>query len=330
MYKKIFSFLAVLLLFLPGNGQAQEFAPVGTAVAQFLEIGVGARSAGMGEAYTAQSDGAASVFWNPGGIATTKKRGFFLAYNSWPADISIGGIALSWNFGNYGTIALSSVFLNTGDMTVTTVNDPEGLSGTKFSLVNYAVGVSYARFLTDRLSLGVTAKIVREDYMGYGYSTLAFDVGTLYRTNFHGLTLGMSILHFGQEITFSGSYYDYSDPESAQGDQKNFDNYSLPINFRVGVSMDIWKKDKNKIISAMDMVHPNNNLEQYNLGFEYSFDNMLFIRSGYKFRIDQGGFSLGAGVNYQLGDALSTELDYSFSELGILPSVHRLSASFLF
>ena len=259
-----------------------------------------------------------------------KKRGFFLAYNSWPADISIGGIALSWNFGNYGTIALSSVFLNTGDMTVTTVNDPEGLSGTKFSLVNYAVGVSYARFLTDRLSLGVTAKIVREDYMGYGYSTLAFDVGTLYRTNFHGLTLGMSILHFGQEITFSGSYYDYSDPESAQGDQKNFDNYSLPINFRVGVSMDIWKKDKNKIISAMDMVHPNNNLEQYNLGFEYSFDNMLFIRSGYKFRIDQGGFSLGAGVNYQLGDALSTELDYSFSELGILPSVHRLSASFLF
>ena len=76
MYKKIFSFLAVLLLFLPGNGQAQEFAPVGTAVAQFLEIGVGARSAGMGEAYTAQSDGAASVFGIPAVLPPQKKRVF--------------------------------------------------------------------------------------------------------------------------------------------------------------------------------------------------------------------------------------------------------------
>ncbi len=330
MYKKTITFLAIMLSIHLGIGHAQEFAPVGTAVAQFLEIGIGARSAGMGEAYTALADGAGSAFWNPAGIVDIENRSFFLAYNSWPADISIGGIAFAWNFGDYGTIAVSSVFLNTGDMTVTTVNDPDGLSGDKFSLVNYAFGISYARYLTDRLSLGATIKMVREDYMEYGYSVLALDVGTVYRTDFKGLKLGMSILHFGQEISFDGTYYDYSDPEIASGEQKGFKNYSLPINFRVGVSMDVWEEDKSKIVSAVDMVHPNNNLEQYNFGVEYSFDNMFFVRTGYKFRVDQGGFSLGAGVNYKLSEALSTKLNYSFSELGVLPSVHRLSADFSF
>ncbi len=330
MYKKTITFWAIILSILLGTGQAQEFAPVGTAVAQFLEIGIGARSAGMGEAYTALADGASAAFWNPAGIVDIENRSFFLAYNSWPADISIGGIAFAWNFGDYGTIAVSSVFLNTGDMTITTVNDPDGFSGDKFSLINYAFGISYARYLTDRLSMGATIKMVREDYLDYGYSTWALDVGTVYRTDFKGLKLGMSILHFGQEISFDGTYYDYSDPEIAIGEKKGFKNYSLPINFRVGVSMDVWEEDKSKIVSAIDMVHPNNNLEQYNFGVEYSFDNMFFVRSGYKFRVDQGGFSLGAGVLYNLGEELSTKLNYSFSELGVLPSVHRLSADFSF
>lgn len=326
MLKYLIIISAFLIMMISSRTQAQEFAPVGTAVGQFLEIGVGAKSAGMGEAYTAIVRGASSVFWNPAGLADMDARNFYMAYSSWPADISIGSISFGWNLGIIGNLAVSAVYLNTGDMDITTISDPEGTSGEQFSITNYAFGLTYARYLTNRLSLGATLKLVNEDYFGYGYTAWALDVGTLYRTDVRGLVLGMSILHFGQEIAFDGTYIDYSDDQK----EKDFKNYSLPITFRVGIKLDVWESGKSKVITTADMVHPNNNLEQYNWGFEYGFDNMFFVRSGYKFRADQGGFSLGAGVNYKLGDALSTELNYSFSELGILPSVHRLSAGFSF
>lgn len=330
MYKKYLFVTAFVLAIGWQQVRAQEFAPVGTAVGQFLEIGVGARSAAMGEAYTAVAGGASAVFWNPAGLVNLEKRDFYMAYTAWPADISIGGFSFGINFGNWGAIALSSLFLNTGDMTMTTVEDPDGLSGNKFSLTNYAFGLTYSRFLTNRLSLGVTAKLVHEKYFDYGYNSWALDIGTLYRTDFHGLVLGMSILHFGPEVQFDGSYYDYSDSELGAGKSKSFNNYSLPINFRVGVAMDVWNEGQNKVVSTLDIVHPNNNLEQYNWGAEYSFSNMIFIRGGYKFRADEGGFAFGTGVKYSLSKTLAADINYAFSEVGVLPSVHRLSVSFGF
>ncbi len=330
MFKRIFLIWTFSLFILSFGVQAQEFAPVGTAAAQFLEIGIGARSAGMGEAYTTMASGAGAVFWNPAGLVDMDKRNFYLAYNSWPADISIGGASFALNMGQYGVVAVSSVFINTGDMLITTVDDPDGLSGDKFSLVNYAAGLSYARFLTDRLSVGATVKLVHEKYSEYGYTSWALDIGTMYRTNFRGLKFGMSILHFGQEIKFDGKYYDYSDPELGAGDKKTFDKYSLPIMFRIGFSINAWEQGQNKVVAAADMVHPNNNLEQYNLGMEYSLNNIFFFRSGYKLQADEGGFSLGGGVKYALSETIKTELNYSFSEMGLLPSVHRLSAGFSF
>lgn len=330
MLKKTILIVAVACFIVSPKIQAQEFAPVGTAVGQFLEIGVGAESASLGEAYTAMANGASSVFWNPAGLVDMEGRDFFMSYTSWPADISIGGIAFGMNFGNLGTLALSSVYLNTGDMAITTIDDPEGLSGEQFSLVNYSFGLTYARYLTNRLSLGATAKLVHEKYYDYGYTSWALDVGTLYRTDIRGFTMGMSILHFGQEIAFDGSYTDYSDPELSSTESKKFKTYSLPITFRVGIALDVWEKGKSKIVSSADMVHPNNNLEQYNWGAEYSFDRMLFVRSGYKFRADEGGFSVGVGLKYSLSASMAANINYAFSEMGALPSIHRLSASISF
>jgi long-subunit fatty acid transport protein len=326
MIKKAIYISTLAVLCLVFSLQAQEFAPVGTAVAQFLEIGMGARATGMGEAFTTVSDDAGSSFWNPAGLVDLEKRSFFLAYNKWPADISLGAVSVAWNLGNWGVVGVNSVFINTDDMAITTIDDPEGLSGQTFGISNYTFGLSYARFLTNRLSIGATLKMVHEKYWDYGYDTWAVDLGTIYRTGFRGLKIGMSILHFGQEIQFDGNYIDYSDDKKS----KSFEKYSLPINFRVGASMNAWESGKNKIVTAFDMVHPNNNLEQYNMGLEYGFDQMIFIRGGYKFQMDEGGLTLGAGARYKLFGDQFTAVDYSFAEVGVLPSIHRLSVSFGF
>ncbi len=43
--------------------------------AEFSQIGAGARSLGMGEAYTAVADGPDAVYWNPGGALAHEPAG---------------------------------------------------------------------------------------------------------------------------------------------------------------------------------------------------------------------------------------------------------------
>ena len=330
MDKKIIILIAILAITSGQSMYAQDFAPVGTAVAQFLEIGVGARGTGMGEAYTSLTNDAGSAFWNPAGLVGIQKRNLYTSYTVWPADISIGSFAFAIDAGNIGIFAISSAYLMTGDMEVTTVFQPEG-TGQNFSISNFSVGLSYARFLTDHLSIGLTTKLVREKYMEYGYTTWALDMGTIYRTGFHGLNLGMSILHFGPEIKFSGDYIDYSDPKSVDVNKpKTFETYSLPINFRIGLSMNVLETPTNKITTSADMIHPNNNLEQYNWGVEYGFNNMFFLRGGYRFSIDEGGLTFGTGVDLKILGDRGAVIDYSFANLGILKSVHRFSLALSF
>ncbi|MHB2150056.1 PorV/PorQ family protein [Calditrichota bacterium LG25] len=324
-------YLFVILLIIGtvfSSVMAKEFAPVGTAAAQFLEIAQDARGTGMGQAYTALVFDASSVFWNPAGIVGVNGKGIFLGYNQWVADINFGSFSFAWNFGSAGAIAISGVYLFTPDMDVTTVMQPEG-TGETFSLNNHSFGLTYARKLTDKLAFGITLKSVREYYYSYGYTTWAFDVGTVYHTGFRGLKIGMSIQHFGPEVRYNSSYIDYSNPRSyVDGNPVRFDKFSLPVNFRVGFGMNVLQKENQKLLVAGDMVHSNNNLEFYNLGLEYAFKNRFFLRGGYRINLDEGGLTLGLGVKFPWLDGKNGAIDYSFADRGIFNGIHRFSIGF--
>ena len=78
---KIFLIMVLLLLsFSIANG---EDAPnkSGTSAAQFLKIGVGARSMALGGAVVAATDDAYSLYWNPAAI--TKIKSVTVKFNSY-------------------------------------------------------------------------------------------------------------------------------------------------------------------------------------------------------------------------------------------------------
>ena len=321
--------IIVLLLSTVVTLYSKQFAPVGTTVAQFLEIGVGARGAAMGEAVTTVVNGACAAFWNPANIVDLQggKMEGFSSITNWPAGITLGAISLSFKFGNIGTFAISSLYLKTDDMEITTVLNPNG-TGEYFNISNYCIGLSYSRYLTDKVSVGLTTKVIHEGYLNYSYTTWGLDMGTLYRTNFHNMKIGMSILHFGPEVRFSGEYIDYSDPKSySVNSPKNFELHSLPINFRFGVCLDILHIGNHRIITSGDLIHSNNNLEQYNVGLEYSLNDRFFLRSGYRFTSDNGKFSFGGGMKVDIS-GISLIIDYAYSDLGVLTKANRFSLSF--
>ena len=64
-----FVIVVAVLFGLANAAWGGEFSKVGTAGAQFLKIGMGARYVGMGEASVACVDDAYAMYWNPAGLA---------------------------------------------------------------------------------------------------------------------------------------------------------------------------------------------------------------------------------------------------------------------
>jgi len=74
----------------------------------------------------------------------------------------------------------------------------------------------------------------------------------------------------------------------------------------------------------VDAVHPIDYTERVNMGIEYGFKKILFLRGGYKFNHDTEGLSLGVGFSIRL-IGLMTKLSYSFNDAGSFSPVNRIS-----
>jgi hypothetical protein len=323
MSKIVIIFLLMLIpVFLCG----QNVAKVGTAGSQFLKIGLSARATGMAEAYSVVVDNSEAIFWNPGALARVEGNDISGSYVQWPADITYSGFALAMKLEGFGVLGFHIAGLDAGDMRVRTLFNPQG-DGRMFTASQFAGGVSYATNLTEKFSIGGTFKYVQEDMWNYTAKNWAVDVGTFYQTGFRSLVLGMSIMNFGPEMAVKGSFVDYSDPEEggAAGafEVKDFAEYPMPLTFKFGLAMYVYETEEVKVLTALDTNKPNDNVQRVNAGVEFSFMDMLAIRGGYKLEYDEDAYSFGAGFMYDLFDAASIRLDYSYSDMGVLEAVHR-------
>ena len=338
---RIFIFLAISALSYPVFGQSLEsVSKVATTAASFLEIGVGSRAIGMGGAFVAVADDATALYWNSAGIARLKKSEMVFIHTKWIADINYNYLGSAFPLGNAGVIGISITSLSTDEMLVRTVDMPEG-TGEKFGVGDLAFGVAFARNLTDRFSIGVNTKYIQQKIWNMSATGFAMDIGTLFTTQFNGMKIGMSVSNFGGKMQMLGKdtfvNYDLAPSQDGSNDRipanLKTDKFPLPIVFRVGLAMDILGGDLNKMTIAMDAAHPNDNTEYMNLGIEYSFDDFLFLRGGYKnlFLLDsEENFTLGAGLIYNIGRDVLIKFDYSYQEFGRFANTQSFSLAFEF
>jgi len=301
--------ILVVLLLLPGVLYGQ--AKVGTAGAQFLELGVSARAVAMGEAFVALANDATAVYYNPAGLTQLYDREVAFTHIDYPADISYEFAALAYPLYDFGgTLGLGVYMLDAGDITETTYEYPTG-TGRTFGAKEYAVGLSYGRSLTDRFSLGVTLKFIDELYEAERASGWSADVGTSYDTGFRNFRISMVITNFGPDMKFLS------------------ESHPLPINFKFGGAINVLDGSTHKATLALEGWHPSDNLEKYNAGLEYSYGDRYFVRVGEKFNYDVGGFSVGGGLNLPLS-SVHLRLDYAYRDLGLLEEAHRFSVGLVF
>jgi len=344
--------IAVVMLAVPSHSQ---FTKVGTVGFKFLDIGVGGRAQAMGEAYAAIGNDAASVFWNPAGVANVQGGDLFAGYTQWPADINLYSVALAKKLEmpviGPSSIGLSGTLLNTGLMNRTTEYDVEGdFSGT-FPYEDYSFGLTMGKYLTDRFAFGATLKMIHEKIAFKAVDSWAVDIGTYYETGFKSIRIGFSIMNFGPDVTFSvdedGDGRIDEDPlDGVSQDDDNGDGVidgldldgedviqkatPLPLTFRAGIAMDVLQTENSRATLVAELAHPPDNEERYQFGGEYWLADMLALRAGWKLNMDEGGFTAGAGFKWPFTSSSSFSIDYAFTDLGRLTNVHRVSTSISF
>jgi len=163
---------------------------LGTSGAQFLQLPVGARSEAMGGAIVGLTDDASAIFWNPAGIVKVNNVEAHFSYMNWFDLFDFNAASLVYNAGDVGVFGASMVLFTTEDMEITTEEKPNG-TGQYFGAGDIALGISYAKYLTDRFSVGLTVKYINQTIWNETASGVAFDIGTQYRLDFQNLTIAM-------------------------------------------------------------------------------------------------------------------------------------------
>ncbi len=337
-YKQMTKFiLFILVLALPTTASAQSFSKVGTAAAQFLKIGVGARAMSLGGTFTAIANDVSTIYWNPAGITNLKTTSIGFTHSQWFADIShdFAGVTIPISSADY--IAVQATSLNTGEQEVTTVEQPNG-TGVFYDVRDLAIGLSYARQLTDRFSVGLSAKYVMQKLHNETASSITLDLGSYLKTGFHSLIIGMAISNFGGTMQLDGrDLITITDLNSTVGGNYNPDarlttqEYPLPLIFRVGLAMDfiggddpVVSSENSRFTIAIEGTHLNDNNERVNVGGEYSWTEIVFIRAGYKINYDSENWTFGAGFNIPIGGQ-HIVFDYAFIEFKDLGNVSQFS-----
>lgn len=308
-----------------------QFNKVGRTSYQFLKIGVGARQTAMGEANIASITDANAIFWNPAATAPIEGSEAGFNYTSWIADLKVLSGAAAVNLSGMGTLTLSFVTLDYGDLQEATVSSSTGgvdtRTGNTFSGSDLLVGFGFSRYFTDKLSIGVNVKYLTEKLYKYTSSVWAFDVGSYYDTGFKGIKIGMSAQNFSSQARWLNT---------SSAEQQS---HELPLQFRIGISVDMMGGQdlflggdpmQHKLTVNADAIHSNDYAEKLHVGAEYTFMGLFSLRGGYKFNEEEeGNISLGAGVQHNVS-GMDLRVDYAYVVYDYLESPHRFSVMIRF
>jgi hypothetical protein len=308
----------------------------GTTIGQFLLIEPDARLSGLGSAGAAIEGGLEGVYYNPAMAGRLTRLEFELAHIDWLAGIRLEHVAAAVPLGGWGTAFATLSSLNSGEIDVRTVNQPLG-TGERYTVSNLALGVGFARPISDRFSAGIQVKYFQETVWHTSAGTVAFDVGSIYRLRPDGIHIGSSITNFGTGARYSGRdlriTYDndptrYGDNGALPG-ERALQSYSVPVLFRVGVGYP-WRPTPDwRIWLTADAHHANFNPETVNGGVEATFRDLVALRAGYQslfLQDSEQGLTLGTGFHGRL-DTFDYRIDYAWADHGRLGDVHRFTVA---
>ncbi len=294
---------------------------IGSSGAQYLRIPVGSRGSAMGGSAVAFAEGVDAFFWNPAGASVMEGTDLMLSRHQYIADINVDYIAAARHVGDAGVLGITAKILSMGEEPVTTTSFPDG-TGETFSSSFSVIGLSYARTLTDRVSIGVNTNILYEKIAQQTATGVAVDVGFRYTPGWHNLTFGGVIKNLGPKMRYDGPGFDLNTPTGTDpnslphGTRSRSASFEIPSYVQLGGAYRIMDVQKSMVNVTGTFQSNNFSDDEWRGGVEYAFDQKFFLRGGYNYSNQKEylfGPSAGAGFVFNLGDT-KVKFDYAWSQ----------------
>lgn len=324
MNRHILSCILILVISVLANHPLQAQSKVGTSAASFLGISVGMKATAMGSAFTAVADDPSAIHWNPGAISRYPGTAIYATVSNYLVESQHTWVGVKVSLIGNDALGISINHLDYGDrQMVTSVSQPAG-TGEYWEAHDLSMGISYARNITDRFSLGGTVKYIEQTIWHEKAWTSAVDLGLLFITQFNGLRIGATIRNFGGEMRLEGRDLRQRidiDPQHLGNNETlvaymKTDSWPIPLSFCIGTAMPITVSDQLQLTLAADAIRPTNNDDIFNTGAEIRIYDRICLRAGYQNVLmtdNEKGFNCGIGLRIPFQN-WSVCFDYSFQE----------------
>ena len=100
-------------------------------------------------------------------------------------------------------------------------------------------------------------------------------------------------------------------------------SFPIPMTFRCGVAKEVMINKDNKITLAIDGINPVDYTVHANIGGEYSWRNLAYVRLGTHLMHDTASFTIGAGAKIK-----NINIDYALASYGVLDFTHQFGIRF--
>jgi len=237
------------------SGQSDGINVITTAV-PFLMIGPDARAGGLGDGGGASSPDVFSQHWNSAKYAWNEnKQGFGIAYTPWlrnlVPDINLAYVTYFNRLDKMNSIAFSLTYFTLGEIDFTR---EDGSYIATYKPNEFAFDASYARRLSDNLSLAVAGRFIYSNLTQgqtvQGVETtagisVAADIGLYWQKNVSWFKTMDAEFAWGVFISNIGSKMSYT--------QSNIESDFIPTNLRIAPRLTMFIDDYNKLSFQVDI-----------------------------------------------------------------------------
>jgi hypothetical protein len=306
--------VSLLLIFIFASGVLSA-----QSVYEFLRMNYSPRAAALAGSYVANNDDPDVMFYNPAGLGALEKQPVSFSFVKHLLDINSASLTYSREFEGIGRFAAGVQYISYGSFTEA---DEFGNQTGEFGAGDFSFTLSYANILAENFFYGVNVKFIYSSIADYSSTGAAFDVGLQYVIPSSRWNFGFSIVNIGGQIS---SYVDTKE--------------DIPLDMRLGFSKTLAHLPLTFYFQfsrlSDDYGNFGDRFSNFMLGAEIKISKVFALRFGFdngkrkdmKVGTTAGfaGFNLGLGVNVS-----GYRVDYAFSSLGTIGSLHRFGVSTAF
>ncbi|OQX56599.1 MAG: hypothetical protein B5M53_00575 [Candidatus Cloacimonas sp. 4484_209] len=325
MIKKII-FLAVLII-------PQGLYPLAKYAEEFLNLGLGARSYGVGGAFCSIADDATSFYWNPAGpVQLSKKTVFFMHSTQYQNLMTYDGATVVLpSASQKKALSIGMLYLNIPDIFDTRnawedtnnnglpdENEIDYSKITKFNDNEMAFFLNGAVKKNNNLFIGFNVKFLRKSFAEFSANGFGSDLGIIYIPN-KSLRLGMNL----KDITSSFLLWNTGKKEfiypKIRAGVSVLANFFFITPSEIHLSTDAEIRLDHRLMSSQVSYKSLN--ADFSFGLEYIFKQTVSLRMG----SDHGALSTGLGISYK-----GINIDYAILANDELNNSQRFSGSITF